>query len=313
MAVGDPYSPKQLAAITRQLAEAYGEAERRLLKLLSAQDITAWKTAFATQQLAQVRAVIEGLNGATRQWAEFHIPTLYSRGMYVADNRLYPGGLSRWVSPGQYRQLEVGMTSMHRDAMRLMAENVALRLGEANQRVGQRVQDMVARARMTGMRAQVGIRDATLQTMQRAFAEGATREQASRTFLGALRERGITSFVDKAGREWDMRTYAEMVARTGSQEAQSQAILNRTAESGNDLVRVTSHGGACPLCEPWEGEILSISGESDEHPSLAEAEEAGLFHPNCAHAIGPHVERTEAVRQFEEGLREELRSKGLVE
>ena len=35
----------------------------------------------------------------------------------------------------------------------------------------------------------------------------------------------------------------------------------------------------------WQGKILSSSGNNSDYPSLQEAMDGGLFHPNCRHAI----------------------------
>jgi hypothetical protein len=70
----------------------------------------------------------------------------------------------------------------------------------------------------------------------------------------------------------------------------------------------------CPLCRPWEGEILTLGSESGPHTirtehaiqpsglfaptrtvavhvagSLVEARAAGLFHPNCRHSLGAYL------------------------
>jgi len=111
-----------------------------------------------------------------------------------------------------------------------------------------------------------------------------TRKQASQRMLNKLADRGITSFVDKAGRKWDMATYAEMSMRTVTAHAALQGHLDRQAEIGNDLVIVSSFGASCPLCAPWGGDILSISG-SGEYLSIQDARDAGLFHPNCRHTV----------------------------
>jgi len=72
-----------------------------------------------------------------------------------------------------------------------------------------------------------------------------------------------------------------MVARTTTMEAHLQGTANRLAEQGHDLIKVSTHRGACPLCEPWQGKILSITGKTKGYPTLEEAKADGLFHPNC--------------------------------
>jgi hypothetical protein len=68
-------------------------------------------------------------------------------------------------------------------------------------------------------------------------------------------------------------------------EARNRGLLNRVLENGFDLVQVSSHLTSCNQCAPWEGQILSMTGETAGYPTVAEAEAGGLFHPNCRHAI----------------------------
>jgi len=97
---------------------------------------------------------------------------------------------------------------------------------------------------------------------------------------------------------WNMRTYTEMVARTTTMEAHLQGTANRLVEQGHDLVKVSTHRGACPLCEPWQGEILSITGKTKGYPTLEEAKAAGLFHPNCRHAYGLYIDLEKEIEDL---------------
>jgi len=297
--VARAYTPAELRAVAEQLAQTYADAERRILKSLAEGNITEWKAAFQKQQLAQIRGILATLEAESRAWIDFHLPTLYQNGMRVTDGHLAPGGLSRAAHPGLVTPMDLGLARMHTEAISIIGENAALRLGEANNYVAQRIEDIVARARriakMQGtdlaatMGEQLAIRDASLEALQAAFAEGQTAEQAAKTFLKDLRKRGITSFVDKAGKAWDMESYSRMVARTVSQEAQRHGTQNRMLEAGYDLVKVSTHAAACELCIPWENEILSITGETKGYATIGEATAAGLFHPNCAHSVLPYV------------------------
>ncbi len=50
--------------------------------------------------------------------------------------------------------------------------------------------------------------------------------------------------------------------------------------------RTSPHpSGTCPLCAEWERAVLALDAVGEQSPecegTLAEAEAAGLFHPNC--------------------------------
>lgn len=116
-----------------------------------------------------------------------------------------------------------------------------------------------------------------------------TRIQASQKMLNEFASKGITSFVDKVGRNWDLGSYAEMCARTVGSHAALQGHIDRQVEVGEDLVKVSTIGTTCPICQRWQGVVLSISGNSPKYHSVEEARESGLFHPNCKHTLVMHI------------------------
>lgn len=109
---------------------------------------------------------------------------------------------------------------------------------------------------------------------------------------GALAEwfrKGAAAYVDSAGRHWDLASYGEMAARTANIRARNLGYENQVQAAGEDLVIVSAHIGTCPLCYPWQGRILSISGTTPGYPSKADAISAGLFHPNCTHRTSLYI------------------------
>ena len=113
-----------------------------------------------------------------------------------------------------------------------------------------------------------------------------SRATVIRKALGEFAARGVTGFVDAAGRSWEMATYVEMAAGTAAHRASVEGFLGRQTDTGRDLVVVSDHGGECDECRPWEGKVLSISGTSS-HPdvegTVAQARAGGLEHPGCRH------------------------------
>lgn len=261
------YSKAQLIAIEQQLSGAYHEAEKRLIAILGQVELSDWQRARAADQLAQVQAVLDALGEHTEAWADTHVPTLYAEGLSGADELLDAAGAGLPVPQGFAR--------LHTESIQILGENIVMRYDEVLQTVGRRADDF--------------FRQAGLLSLQEATALGTDRRSASRLMVQQLKEKGITGFVDARGTEWSLGTYAEMHARTVSRECTNLGTQNRLRERGHDLVQVSDHGGACEKCAPWEGEILSISGESSEYPSVAEAEADGLFHPNCVHVLVPWI------------------------
>lgn len=131
----------------------------------------------------------------------------------------------------------------------------------------------------------------------------ATRLQAAQQALNKFADAGITGFVDKAGRTWELATYVEMATRTATARAMVGAHIERLNQAGIRLVIVSDAPYECPLCAPWENKVLSTGPEAPtgEHTvtvdghrvgvagSLDEAMTAGLFHPNCRHNVSAYI------------------------
>ena len=112
-----------------------------------------------------------------------------------------------------------------------------------------------------------------------------TRQQAVSQALDDFAKRGITGFVDKSGRRWDMTNYAEMATLTAIERATRYGYMDTMQAYGYDLAIISSHAGACELCVAWEDVVISVSGNNHDYPSLSDAEGGGCFHPRCLHDI----------------------------
>lgn len=135
-----------------------------------------------------------------------------------------------------------------------------------------------------------------------------TRLAASQHAWDRLVSQGITGFVDKAGRRWQLTSYVEMATRTGVAQAAVQGHLDRLGAAGIDLVIASDAPQECELCRPWEGKVLDRMGPGGRHTvevehatidkhmvrvevagSVVEAIMAGFLHPNCRHSISAYL------------------------
>lgn len=214
--------------------------------------------------LANVQAIIRDLQQGNRTWCEEAIPRNYVRGLRLAEKQLAASGVAV--------KGRGGFSGIHEQAAQVLAENAFNRLEDVAQVIGRRTEDL--------------FRELALEAVRGPVVGYATWEQAARRIRNDLAANGVTGFVDSRGRRWNMSRYAEMVARTTTMEAHLQGTCNRLLEAGIDLVRITSHGTDCDLCGPWEGKVVSLTGKTPGYPTLQEARDAGLFHPNCRHDYG---------------------------
>ena len=75
-----------------------------------------------------------------------------------------------------------------------------------------------------------------------------------------------------------------MSTRTAVGRAHVNAKLDGFTTAGEGLVIVSDSPEECPLCRPWEGQILAIDsrglgGDSPATSTVSAATSAGLFHP----------------------------------
>jgi hypothetical protein len=134
-----------------------------------------------------------------------------------------------------------------------------------------------------------------------------TRLAAAQHAWDRLLAKGVTGFVDKAGRNWELASYVEMATRTGVAQAAVQGHLDRLGAAGIDLIIVSDAPQECFRCRPWEGTVLHRTqlGERTvqmEHGTIdgqmvpvhikgavVEAVAAGLMHPNCRHSLSAYL------------------------
>ena len=113
---------------------------------------------------------------------------------------------------------------------------------------------------------------------------------------------GLTGFYDRAGRRWSAQAYVQMDVRTTAANAAREAVMQRNADYGNNLIMVSSHPGARPLCAPYQGKVYSTDGTSGTVEDLngrkvqytplsatSYGEPGGLFGINCGHMPSPFI------------------------
>ena len=127
--------------------------------------------------------------------------------------------------------------------------------------------------------------------------------------MDALKNRGITGFIDHAGRQWSAEAYVAMDIRTTVFNTARSAVWETNQNFGNDLYQVSYHDGARPLCYPWQGKVISANNnartvqdlDGNEITVYAQSdtsygEAAGLFGINCKHYPTPFIPGVSLVR-----------------
>ena len=109
------------------------------------------------------------------------------------------------------------------------------------------------------------------------------RRSAVQREMDRLADSGPAAFRDSRGRQWSAPGYVKQAVSHTAGQAAMDGWFAAIRDEGRDLVIVPETPTTCPLCAPWMGRVLSVSGSDPRHASVATARTAGLWHPNCQH------------------------------
>lgn len=128
------------------------------------------------------------------------------------------------------------------------------------------------------------------------------RQNAMRECIGEMTQKGIPAFVDKNGRNWTPEAYTNMCIRSTVGSVAKETQFSLMDEYGLDLVEVSSHSGARPLCAKDQGKIFNRNGGGGYTADLdgkrikfyawrssSYGKPAGLLGINCGHQIYPFL------------------------
>lgn len=248
-----------------KLQALYKRAHKEIEKeILTATDFGVYNRSVI---LNKIDAILQDVAIKTKGFIQEELPLYYEKGLKQATSQLNNIG----AEVGTIGQFNV----IHQEAIEALIDDTARAFGES----------LTGIARSANILLGKTLREEITFRIAKGFIAGEALREAKKAIKGVLRERGISSLVDKAGRNWTLDRYSEMLFRTKAVEARNRGLVNKMAEYNYDLVQVSQHYNTCDVCADWEGEILSITGETSGYPTLAQAEADGLFHPNCRHAV----------------------------
>lgn len=299
-----PVPPEHLDEIAATVAAVYKEAEVSLVRLLAKHlkgDLDADMPApeWVTKKLAAVRAlragaqaVVAGLGAASEGAFRDAAAEAFKSGAGSAVAELpkswFPkSGVGQAAAQATFEQLP-GF-----GAIEALAAAVHKDIGERHQNI---LRDTVD-----------AYRSVITATVARTLTGTQTRRQASQAAWRALTNKGITKFVDRAGRTWQLSSYVEMAARTVTQRAAVTGQTDRLAALDVELVTASDHGQECVKCRPFEGKILRTTpgpigrlklphATKDNETvtvqvkaTLEQARRDGFQHANCRHSVSGYL------------------------
>lgn len=277
-----PVSPELAAGLARATADIYAEAERILLTriaraLAAGLDSPSWAEERLLQvQLLRLQAdqLLAALTPEIQQAVAEAVAVAYNRGSAAA--------ISDLASVLGLALEDVATPVPGTAAVRRLVDETVRTITSTHLRITRWMVDTY--------------RDVITDVSAQVLLGTVTRREAAQRALDRFAGRGVTGFVDRAGRGWSLESYTEMAVRTTTARAAVNAHADRLQDYGQDLVIVSDAPQECRLCRPWEGKVLSLTGRTigtidgsggvRVAGTLAGATSEGLFHPGCRHSTG---------------------------
>lgn len=296
------FKPSQFDRVADEILAIYQQMEEEILEQMS-KDLTSQAMKYQEMKFDEMEKhkkmilrIIDQYNKDGAKVLKRMSIRAYLIGIMGADSDLADLGFGNGGSG-----IDLSTSTSYTDDVKLMGNFGSLHVSAINALASEYA------GAIQGMLVQVARRENDIfqkvikEVMGSAITGMTTRVQATQKALDKFASNGIGGFVDKAGRVWDIGSYAQMATRTGLVHASVQGHITRLQERGKDLVIVSSHSRACDLCRPWQRKILSLSGKDERYPSLSQAISAGLYHPNCGHSLSAYIEGLTEVDDEDDG------------
>jgi len=132
--------------------------------------------------------------------------------------------------------------------------------------------------------------DTTIKQAQK-IAEKVGREDVIDKFI---KDDYVMSMYEPSGRQIRAEYWLDRELRTAFAKESTNAVKVDAMAYGYDLVRISAHSDCSRLCEEYQGNIYSLSGDSDKYEAFDDIlwdEGNGTYkHPNCRHHESIYIE-----------------------
>lgn len=268
-------SPQEEEAV-RRMQKIYLDAERKIVAEITRKRSLGYVDYAEVASLERVQAILTKMQDDTFTYAPIMVETIF-----------HGQGEKNAAGYANARALTATQTAV----VQTLVNNLLGEVLEVSETAYNSAREYLTVGRLEGQT----LRSAALEAVASQEAIGASWTMAQKQMTAELMGKGITGFVDKAGRKWSLTDYCNMAVRTTAKQAAVASILT---EDDYDLWQIVKIGTTCPVCAVYEGRVYSKSGTNPDYPPLASAfgkidpEGANTLdntylniHPSCLHSL----------------------------
>jgi hypothetical protein len=261
-----------LAIVTKMDDETRAE----VLKAIASQlDIT--KKNF---HVAKIRRIVAASDTEIKDWIVTAVADSYASGsnvMYADLRKMSADPISGEIATAVWTADKIRnmrLLSVQKDAVNALISDTYLDFANGMNGLVRGAEHIINDAMKRQTRAQMIAGQITGQSMRDIAKEVRT----------IFESQGFSVLIDRGGNSWTLKRYSEMLARTHIMKSANEGVIARLLAYGVDIVQISTHPGACPICQPHEGKIFSLSGKSEKYEKLSEQPP---YHPHCRHTLLP--------------------------
>jgi len=254
----------------KRLTDFVNSIEKEMLININSGLLNSRDLAFFNLKIGEAKQLITALQNGGSKWTPEMVKNMYVEGLRFGAVTL---------------SIETLVSRFDVEAMNVLSNNIYGRFQDLTTIIGRRVDDIYREVALANLKGNIAGYRGLYETAER-IKEG-------------LAERGITGFVDRAGKEWNMTSYTDMVARSSTMETFRQGTANEYIQNDIDLVQINNviTSTSCEVCRKYAGKIISLTGKTVGYPTLDEIRAEGMFHPNCIHSYHVVIPDLEALRE----------------
>lgn len=293
-----------------EIQGVYQRAAERIVDILSGPDPATFTSVEHGAALRRIQGIILTLDDQVRIWAPEAIRAAYEESAGVARTRLELIGAkqNRRYNPARHDKKIGALTKTvmtdYWKANRTIEKTAKkfLTLMDAAARGMKRIEAQAQEFDSATVRGFINRTVAASLGAKTKYNAGmahlTSQSVAAKIRAKLLDQIGGGNFININGRNYNLRSYAELVARTRMRESQTEATKELARQYDNDLVIFSKHDSPCDECAQYEGQVFSLSGDSETYDKLPPEAEPPV-HPNC---LLPGT-KTESPGGFVAGLR----------
>lgn len=271
--------PPDRADVTAYMRMLFLRTEQEIINVINRKRSVVHVDYAEVAALERVQKILQSM--IDQSWA--YVPAMIEKIFYHSDKDA--SGYSN------ARKMTETFSAPRIAIIQQLTDNLLGELTEASETAYESVRKVYTIARLEAD----PFRETALKQVLRKEAAGTPWINSSQAMVQEIQNKGITAFVDKAGRKWSLQSYGNMAVRTTARQAQVAALL---AADDYDLWQIVKVGSTCKVCAALEGRVYSKSGMNPDYPPLSLAfgkvDPDGAddltntylnIHPNCLHSL----------------------------